>query len=262
MNIKFIGTGSGLTSVERFHSSFLITSSDYKVLVDCGDGISKALLYQNIDFNSINAVIISHLHADHFAGLPSLLTQMKLTGRKEKLKIYVHESNSGFIKDFIQHSYLLAERFPFEFEIIPFSEEKEIFLSDKFFFLSKRNSHLNKYKENKSSVGLSFTSLSFLFKDSQNSVIYTGDVGNDNDLFLFDEKVDWFITEITHISFNGLIKLIDKRYAEKIILTHLDKESDKVILELRKHSDIETEKTEIIIASDGFELNHYNSNCL
>ncbi len=262
MNIKFTGTGSGLTSIDRYHSSFLITSSGYKVLVDCGDCISKALLHQNVNFNSINSIIISHLHSDHFSGLPSLLTQMKLNNRKEKLSIYIHRSDEEFLKNYIQHSYLFFERLPFELEIIPFNEEEKFFFTDQFYFISKCNSHLEKYRKNRSLVELSYISLSFLFRDEENSVIYTGDIGNDNDLFLFDDKVDWFITEITHINIEGILKVIEKKCAKKIILTHLDKESYKNISDLKKHINNEKEKAEILFASDGLELNHYNSNCL
>ncbi len=106
MKIKFLGTGSGKTSLNRYHSSFLISSSTNSLLVDCGDGISKAILKQNIDFNSFNSILISHFHADHFAGLPSLLTQMKLGGRKNELTIFVHSSEKPFLEDFICHSYL------------------------------------------------------------------------------------------------------------------------------------------------------------
>ncbi|HMN17719.1 MAG TPA: ribonuclease Z [Ignavibacteriaceae bacterium] len=262
MNIKFIGTGSGLTSLDRNHSSFLINSSDCKVLVDCGDGISKALLSQSVNFNTINSIIISHLHADHFAGLPSLLTQMKLNSRKEKLSIYIYKSDKEFLTQFIQHSYLFFDRLLFELDIISFAEEEKIFLTDDFYFISKRNSHLDKYRKNKTSAALSYTSLSFLFLDNENSVIYTGDVGTDNDLFLFGDKVDWLITEITHISLAGIISLIEKKIANRIILTHLDRLSDKIILDLKKHFEIDFSNNNILIASDGFELNHYNSNCL
>ena len=106
MKIKFLGTGSGKTSLNRYHSSLLISSSKYNLLVDCGDGISKAILAQNIDFNSINSVLISHFHSDHFSGLPSLITQMKLSSRKNELKIFVHSSEKDFLEDFIFHSYI------------------------------------------------------------------------------------------------------------------------------------------------------------
>ncbi len=102
--IKFIGTGSGKISLNRFHSSFLISTEKFNLLVDAGDGISKALLIQKIDFNSIDGILISHLHADHFSGLPSLIAQMKMNNREKDLSIFANENLINFIKDqFIDH---------------------------------------------------------------------------------------------------------------------------------------------------------------
>lgn len=262
MNIKFIGTGSGKTSLDRYHSSFLITSSDHKLLVDCGDGTARALIAQNVHVNSINSIIISHLHPDHYSGLPSLLTQMKLEKRREKLALYIHKSEKGFIEKFIQHSYLFLDRLSFELEIIPFSEEEKISITEQFSFVSKCNTHLEKYRGNKSSEKLSFVSLSFLIKDQENSLIFTGDVGSKEDLFLFDEKVDWFITEITHSSPTGLMRLLNEDRAKIIIVTHLDPVSEEMIQQFQSNSYINEINSMVIIATDGFELYHYQSGCL
>lgn len=262
MKIKFIGTGSGKTSLDRFHSSFLINSSEHNLLVDCGDGISRALLTNNVDSNSINSIIISHLHADHFAGLPSLITQMKLNDRKEKLYLYIHKSEKDFIKQFLQNSYLFSERLSFGLEIIPFSAEERISITEHFNITTKCNSHLEKYRTNKSSVNLSYTSLSFLFNDQENSVIYTGDIGTEDDLFLFPEKVDWFITEATHTNPKSLIKLIDRNLAKKVIITHVDNLSADFDGILNRKPNSESNDTEIVVAFDGLELNHYRFSCL
>jgi len=261
VKIKFLGTGSGKTSLKRHHSSFLISSSNYNLLVDCGDGISKAILAQNIDFNLIDSILISHFHADHFAGLPSLLTQMKLSSRKNDLKIFVHSSEKDFLEDFIFHSYLFKEKMTFDLDIIPFDEEKEVVLIDDLRFDSKLNSHLEKYRrasletsplQGKSKLG--FASLSFLFKDDVNSVIYSGDIESENDLFIFTEKVDWFITETTHIKKESLLNLIEKQEPAKLILTHIGDDFEKLLTYFHQ-SLPENEKSRIILAFDGFKLN-------
>ena len=261
MKIKFLGTGSAKTSLNRFHSSFLISSSDHNLLVDCGDGISKAILSQEINFNSIDSILISHFHADHFSGLPSLLTQMKLLSRKNDLTIFVHSSEKDFLEDFIFHSYLFKERMTFKLNIVWFDEEKEVLLSDDFKFISKLNSHLDKYKKYDQQNKLGFTSLSFLFWDYENSAIYSGDIGSENDLYLFNEKVDWFITETTHIKSENIISLLDKLDPKKIILTHIGDDFEKPLNDFYQ-SLSENLKSRIILAFDGFELEQYNSHCL
>lgn len=254
MIIKFLGTGSGVTQLNRFHTSFIISSQKYNLLVDCGDGISKAILKQNINFNSIDSVLLSHFHADHFTGLPSLLTQMKLLSRKKDLSIFVHSSEKDFLENFILHSYLFKERMTFDLKIIPFDEENAIIINNKFRLVSKINSHLNKYKVNDKENKLGLVSLSFLFKDDENSCIYTGDVGDENDLYLFNEKVDWFITETTHIKQENILKLLEESAPQKLILTHI---GDDFEIPLNKFYDLLTKqlKSRFIIAFDGLELN-------
>jgi len=261
VKIKFIGTGSGQTSLKRFHSSLLITSSDNNLLVDCGDGISKALLNQKIDFNLIDSILISHFHSDHFSGLPSLLTQMKLISRKKDLTIFVHSSEKNFLENFIFHSYLFKERMTFELKIIPFNDEIEIKVSENFSFFSRINSHLDKYKKYDFENKLGFIALSFLFNDLENSLIYTSDVGSEKDLYLFNQKVEWFITETTHIKSEDVLSVLEKLNPNKIILTHIGNDFEKPLTEFYRNLP-ETLKTRIILAFDGLEFDHYNLNCL
>ena len=254
MNIKFIGTGSGIASLKRFHSSILISSSGYNLLVDCGDGISRAILKQNINFNSIDSVLISHLHADHYTGLASLLTQMKLANRTNKLSVFVHSTEIKFIEDFIFHSYLFRERMDFELKIISLEVEKEIKIIDNFNFIARFNSHLDKYKKYDSENMLGFVSLSFLFKDEENTIVYSGDIGNEKDLFLFKEKIDWIITETTHVKVDNLAEVFEKLNPGKLILTHFDDDSEE-ILKGYLESLPKRLKSHFLLAYDGLELN-------
>jgi ribonuclease Z len=254
VKIKFLGTGSGKTSLNRYHSSFLITSSNNNLLVDCGDGISKAILRQNIDFNSINSILISHFHADHFSGLPSLITQMKLISRKNDLAIFVHRSEKDFLVDFIFHTYLFKERMTFNLKIISFDEGAELKLNGSLSFVSRLNSHLDKYRKYDKENKLSFASLSFLFKDYENSVVYSGDVGGESDLYLFDQRVDWFIAETTHINKENILDLHDKSNPSKLILTHIGDDFEKLLNDFHRTLP-ENLKSSTILAFDGLELN-------
>lgn len=256
MRIKFLGTGSGLTSLKRFHSSFLVSTQTQNILIDCGDGISRAILNQKTNFNSINSILISHLHPDHYTGLPALITQMKLTGRKNDLCVYIHSFNKKFIEDFLLNSYLFDDRMGFITKIISFDEETVIELGDDLSFTSKLNSHLEKYRTKELEHKLGFVSLSFLFNDSENSCIYTSDVGSGKDLFLFNQKVDWFITESTHIELKNLLQVFERLNPKKIILTHIadDFEQNLTVFlnSLPNHL-----KSAFILAFDGLELNQF-----
>jgi ribonuclease Z len=226
------------------------------MLVDCGDGISRAVLNLNISFNSIDCILISHLHADHYTGLPSLLAQMKLAGRKKILSVFVNSSEKDFIEDFIFHSYLFKERMSFDLKIVAFDDEREIKVNENFNFTTRLNSHLDKYKKYDTENKLGFASLSFLFKDDENSLIYAGDIGTEKDLYLFNQKVDLFITETTHIKVENLIDIFEKLNPGKLILTHIGDDFEES-LEQYLESLPEHLKSRIILTFDGLELNQF-----
>jgi ribonuclease Z len=57
-------------------------------LIDCGEGTQVQLRKQKIKFSRINHIFISHLHGDHFFGLPGLISTFRLLGRDKELHIY------------------------------------------------------------------------------------------------------------------------------------------------------------------------------
>ena len=68
MKLKLVGTGS-IVGKSRSACSLI----DGRILIDCGNGIVKTLSKQGIDISDIEAILITHLHADHFFDLPFFL---------------------------------------------------------------------------------------------------------------------------------------------------------------------------------------------
>ncbi|MGA7720099.1 MAG: MBL fold metallo-hydrolase [Ignavibacteriaceae bacterium] len=254
MKIKFIGTGSGKTSINRFHSSILFLSNDYNLLVDCGDGISKAILSQNIHFNSINGILISHLHPDHFSGLCALIIQMKLNVRQSKLDIFIHESLIEVVKDFIYHAYIFKEKMDFVINYVPFYNDDLYTITENFKFLAKQNTHLHSYRVYDVNNKLSFSCNSFIFDLNGKNVHYTGDIGSLEDILLFkDFEKDILISEISHVSIPGLIKIAELLNIKKLILTHISDEDEPTLLDIIKTLG-SIVNIEIIDAYDGLSI--------
>lgn len=253
MKITFAGTASGETSRERFHSSILLESKNHKLLIDAGDGVSKALRKLTVDFNSIDSIIITHFHADHVMGLPSLITQMKLLRRTRPLKIYVHESLITQTKALLNFAYLFTEILDFDLSIIGIKTNEEIDVDDKFNFTAKQNSHIsNKHKLN-GYDDVSFVSISLLIIAESKQVIYTSDIGDSSDLFLFNKSTDYFITEATHVSFYEIKSVIEKLNPAKVILTHYSRDDKKKIEEQISNLDRNIRKI-FIHADDGMTI--------
>lgn len=89
MHITMIGTGSAFA--KRFdNNNALIEVNGYRLLVDCGITLPKALHEIGLDFAQLDAVLISHIHADHVGGLEELAFQMMFRYNRKPV-LYVAE---------------------------------------------------------------------------------------------------------------------------------------------------------------------------
>ena len=84
MELRFIGSGDAFGSGGRFNTCFLVSAAHGRFLIDCGASSLVALKQAAIDPASIDAVVVSHLHGDHFGGLPFLLLDARLMSRRAK----------------------------------------------------------------------------------------------------------------------------------------------------------------------------------
>lgn len=245
--IKFIGTGSGVTSLKRFHSSFLISIPTYNLLVDAGDGISKALLTQKISFNDIDGVLLTHLHPDHFSGFASLIVQMKLINRTIKLDVFVDKTLKQTVEEFLYRSYVFYRKLDFKINYKTYDNDKKINVAKDLSFIARQNSHLDKYVKFARKKKISFSCSSVLFKIKDKNLVYSGDVGHKNDLKLFNKyDCDLMISEVTHVGLNELISICDELKLHRLYLTHISEEDESEFKKLTAN-----QRKYIIPANDG-----------
>ncbi len=252
LKIKFIGTGSARASLKRNFTSLLFQTLAQNILIDSGEGNSKALLMQKVDLNSVDKILISHLHSDHYAGLAGLLTNLKLSGRNKPVYIISHKSNLPYLKNFLFSSFIIPERLNYEIYFEGFEFDEEITLTEQLKFIAKQNSHLNKYTIHREKYNLSLASPSFLFSHSGKKILFTSDIGSEGDLFLFTESVDILLCEIAHINLKDLSDSIKKLNPSETYIIHIPEEKEKEILNFLTSQT--TELNQVYISFDGLEI--------
>src|SRR5215467_3239303 len=87
MRLITLGTGSGRPTLKRNVSAVAVSWEGEWVLFDCGEGTQTQILRSGLKFSKLSAIFITHLHGDHFNGLPGLLSSMGLDGRERPLAL-------------------------------------------------------------------------------------------------------------------------------------------------------------------------------
>lgn len=100
MKIVFLGTGEAFG--KRANTSILI---DDKILLDCGNHTLMQLRKIGLNLNRIELVYISHLHADHTFGLPSLFLSSKEERRNKEIEIIAPAGIKDHIDRILDLSY-------------------------------------------------------------------------------------------------------------------------------------------------------------
>jgi ribonuclease Z len=88
MKLTILGSFSAYPSFKGFTTSQVLEHNGKSFLIDCGEGTQLQLRKNKIKFNSIEDIFISHLHGDHYFGLPGLILTFNLLGREKPLNIF------------------------------------------------------------------------------------------------------------------------------------------------------------------------------
>jgi len=84
LDLLFLGTGDAFGSGGRLQTASLLTAPDVRVLVDCGSSTLPALRRAGVDPESIDILLLTHLHGDHFGGVPFFLMDAHYASRRTR----------------------------------------------------------------------------------------------------------------------------------------------------------------------------------
>jgi ribonuclease Z len=88
LDVVFLGTSASAPTARRGTSALLVRRGGDRLLLDCGEGTQRQLLRSTIGLIDLEDIFLTHLHADHYLGLPGMLKTFSLRMREPTLTIY------------------------------------------------------------------------------------------------------------------------------------------------------------------------------
>ncbi len=227
MKIGFAGTGSAFT-MKNFQTNTLIERNGKYLLIDAGMDIRFSLAEMGLSYKDIDALYLTHLHADHIGGVewlafttyfdPSVENKITLIGNNELIRELWHNSLKGGLKSIQGKRTVLNDYFDvqmikkngkFVWEDIEFHIVQSVHIMDEYAIVP--------------SFGLMIHD-----PDTNKKIYYTGDTQfNPNQIMDFYRQADLIIQDCettpfksgVHANFLDLITL-DDSIKEKMILQH------------------------------------------
>ncbi|NII27544.1 ribonuclease Z [Pseudoflavitalea sp. X16] len=127
--VTILGNNSALPAYDRHPTSQLVTLDDHLFLVDCGEGTQVQLSKYRIRWGRINHIFISHLHGDHYFGLPGFINSMGLLHREHELHLFAPAP----LKEILDLQLKAAATIlPYQLHFHPLQEEGVLVKTDRF----------------------------------------------------------------------------------------------------------------------------------
>ena len=70
LDVVFLGTSGSAPTAQRAASATLVRRGGERLLIDCAEGTQRQLLRSDVGLVELREIFLTHLHADHFLGLP------------------------------------------------------------------------------------------------------------------------------------------------------------------------------------------------
>ncbi|HWA34930.1 MAG TPA: MBL fold metallo-hydrolase [Cyclobacteriaceae bacterium] len=224
MLLRCLGAGDAFGSGGRLNACFYIKHGDVSVLLDCGASSLIALKKAGIDPGIIDIIIISHLHGDHFGGIPFLIRETQISRRREKpLTIIGPPGIESKVNDGLDCFFPGPTNLGTSFEInyLTYSESQRVQLSDISISAWKA---IHTPGTNPHSLRIGF---------GERLIAYSGDTEWYEDLVAISSDADIFICEgytysqpkRYHMWIGKLMENKERITARQVVITHLGQDA-------------------------------------
>jgi len=223
VRVTFLGAGDAFNAGARCHASYLVAANGTRCLLDCGATALMALKRTRTTAAEIDTVFLSHLHGDHFGGVPFLLLESVYESQRQRpLTVVGPPGTRDRLDELYRCLYreLACRPLPFELRYVEVAPgEPTCFGSID--LLPFRVPH----QEKEISLGLR------LSVDGR-TILYSGDTGWTEELVKQSQGTDLFICECCyfetrvdfHLDYPRITENAPRFGCRRLVLTHIGRE--------------------------------------
>ena len=102
--LNILGCGSAKPTGRHLPSCQVLNVRDNLFMIDCGEGAQMSMARQHLKFSRLRHIFISHLHGDHWFGLPGLLSTLALHEMTGKLTIHIFGDGARLLRDLAKYA--------------------------------------------------------------------------------------------------------------------------------------------------------------
>ena len=231
VRVHFYGSGNAFADGGRSHACIHITAPGVSLLLDCG-GSSLPVIRRFVDPALISAIAITHLHGDHFGGIPFLLDQQKYAYRKEPFVIAGPPSLQARVKTVAAGYTMDLGSVGFPVSYVTLGPDEQEVAGTRIAAVPVRHVAAVEPHGLRVRVG-------------DRLIAYSGDAAWTEDLVTLAKGADLFICEATnfakseeitnpvHVSYETLLAQRERLECKRMILTHLGSSTLAHLADLR-----------------------------
>jgi ribonuclease BN (tRNA processing enzyme) len=253
MLLIVLGSGTSVPHPGRASAAFWLETEGGSMLLDCSADAVHRMAQENLDWPSLDAIWISHLHLDHCGGLASLLFAMKhapqTQSRRKPLRIFSCSGVERLLKAIDESNDYGLFNQPFPLEVREFADSG----CD---FTPFEGIRCETFKTPHTRESLAMR----LMNSENKTVVYSSDTGVTEELATFARGADLFVLECsfyeikpvqTHLNLAEAMRIAQMAEPRKLLLTHLYPDWDAIDLPAKAR---ELWPGETIAAHDGLRI--------
>lgn len=221
MQLTFIGSGDAFGSGGRLNTCFHLTGDTVNFLIDCGASSLTGLKAHRVPLNGVQAIFVTHFHADHFGGIPFFMLDAQFfSKRTEPLAVVGPPGLVNWYERVMETSFtgssLTKPKFALSLVELHTSEARTI-----------AGVTVNAFQAHHGNPGGPF--FAYRLEAEGRTVAYTGDTEWTDELIHAARNADLFVAEAyfydkkvkLHLDLETLVEKLPLIQPKRLILTHM-----------------------------------------